>query len=1179
MSEPKLTPQQQAVVDDRGGTLLVSAAAGSGKTKVLVDRVMDRILREGKNINEFLIITFTNAAAAELRGKISSAIAKALAKDPGNRHIQRQMNLISLAHISTVHAFCGSLIRQYGYLLEIPSDFSMLEDAHREVMLSRVLEDVLEEAYAQMTPGFRLLADTLGAGRNDNGLVELIKTVFEKLLSQPDPEGWLKSRQLYLAPEQELTETAWGKILTEDARRQISWLMARYDWAIGQMQGDEKLIPKYLPAYETQRQCLANMLSALEGRWDDIGPALEMEYPRVSVRNYPDQELLDQIKEVKADGKKLLEKLQRQFGRKAESLIDEQNQFAPAIESLLQIVSQLYRRFSREKRRKNLMDFSDQEHLAIALLVSANGTPSPVAREISQQFAEIMVDEYQDSNRVQELIYTSIAGGNDTNRFLVGDVKQSIYAFRQAEPEMFLEKYQTYTPAEAAKEGEPRYLVLSKNFRSRPEILDAANHVFQTVMGPEVGGLRYDENEMLYPGLTEYPTDQVSHVELDVLSFQKVTDGKDDESTKYQKEARWVANRIVSLLQEGVPVRDGSGTRPVRPEDIAILFRSRDPMGLYAKALTQAGIPVASDNGEDIFETPEVQVLMNFLRVLDNPHQDIPLLCVLCSPLFHMSNDQLARIRVVNKERRFYDALIRSEESFATEAVARLDELRKLSRQLSAEALVWYLLHDAGLLLAYSAMEGGKNRRENLLKIYELARKASGGKHIYLYELLRYLERQAESGLQGSGDSSGGVILTTIHKSKGLEYPVVFLCDLSRRFNFRELTDPVLVDGEDGIGAKITDVSRRIRYPGLAYEALRVKKRRKLLSEELRVLYVAMTRPKDYLFMTYASAEGEGFLKKLLPGAGKPAELWATTGAGCLGDWVLLSALNQIEGGALFAVAGRPMCQLVTLMHPWKINFSAVDTIPQSRYLPEETDHKAAHGSIPSTERLVEALSWQYGHKKASLTPSKLTATQLKGRAKDEEAAENAPASRSIPQLLRPEFILEKTGMTPAERGTAAHLFLQYADFSGLAELDGVIGELDRLVDGAYITEQQAEAIDPEMILRLFRSELGSRLLHAEHLIREFKFSMLTDAEAYYDGLSGEQVLLQGVVDAAILEEDGVVIIDFKTDQVSWNGAGERAEKYRGQLDTYRKALMRILHMPVKETILYFLQPGKEIRL
>lgn len=1179
MSELRLTAQQQNVVDNRGGTLLVSAAAGSGKTKVLVDRVMDRILREGKSIHEFLIITFTNAAASELRGKISKAIAKAMANDPANRHLQRQLNLVSLAQISTVHAFCGTLIRQYGYLLEIPSDYTMLEDPQREEMLTRILNDILEEEYEKKDPGFLLLTDTLGAGRNDNGLLDLTQNLFEKLLSQPYPEQWLRQQVTSIPEDTDLSQTVWGKILLDDARQQLTWLIDRYSWAISLMQGDEKLIPKYLPLYENHKKCLEHMLFALDGPWDQIGDALTMEYPRVSVQKYPDPERLDAIKAVKSDGKELLESLQKRFSRPQAVLLQEQNTIAPALQALFRIVLTLYRRFSQEKRRKNKLDFNDQEHLAIALLLDSQGRPTDVARAVQEQYAEIMVDEYQDSNRVQELIYTAISRNGDTNRFLVGDVKQSIYGFRQAQPELFIEKYGSYCPGLESKEGEPRYLVLSKNFRSRPEILEAVNHVFGSIMTPELGGLAYDENQMLHQGPDHFPQDGRTHVELDVLDYSQGKGSAETDTSKYQAEAQWVTNRIITLLQDNTPVRDGENTQPLQPEDIAILFRSRDPMGIYRRMLTRAGLPVQSDAGEDLFETPEVGVLLNLLRVLDNPHQDVPLLSVLCSPMFRMSNEDLAKIRISSSEERFYDALMEADLEFTIPIKKRLGELRKAARSMSGEALVWYLIYDGGLMTAYSAMEGGEARRDHLLQIYELARNCSGGNHLYLHELVQYLERQQESGLKSGSAGTTGITLTTIHKSKGLEYPVVFLCDLSRKFNFREQTDNLLVDGVYGIGAKITDREQRIRYAGLSYEAIKIVKQKQLLSEELRVLYVAMTRPKDYLFMVYTNGNKKPAYQALMPGTGHPCAPWAGAGAKCLGDWVLLAAMNRIEAGDLFSQVGRPQCELLVSDYPWNIRVEALEEPEALHYRsnqPEETNKKAY---IPVSQRLVDALNYRYPYEKATKTPSKLTATELKGRSKDQEAAEETATTPKVPQLKRPDFILAQRGLTATEKGTAAHLFLQYADFSSLHTMDGVIGELDRLVDGDYITQQQADAVAPETMVRLFQSPLGQRLRQGEKLIREFKFSMLWDAETYYQDIGPETVLLQGVVDAAIVEADGLTIVDFKTDHVSPGGEPQRSEYYRGQLETYKKALSRIFKLPIKETLLYFLSTGAIVKL
>ena len=1174
MADVRLTRQQKDVVENRGGTLLVSAAAGSGKTKVLVERVLRRILEDGNSIDQFLIITFTSAAAAELRSKISDAITEALAGDPGNAHLSRQLRLLHLSQISTVHAFCGALIRQYGYILDIPADQRLMDDSEREELLARQLDLVLEDAYAEKDPDFLLLTDTLGGGRDDEALADLVKSVYEQLLSLPDPKRWIHSQDYRL--DGDVGASPWGKLLLASARQQLQWLIQRYAWAVETMEGDELLEKQYLPLYRTHLSQLRAMLPVLDGPWDAIAGALTLEERRVAVRGYEDKPRLEAIQAVKKEGKKQLEAIRALFSRPEETLREEQNALASALKALLTLAERLDRRFSAEKRRKNRMDFSDQEHLAIRLLLKEDGTPTEVARQVSAQFVEIMVDEYQDSNRVQEAIFTAISAAGDSNRFLVGDVKQSIYGFRQAEPEMFLEKHRTYRPANEARDPEPRRLFLSSNFRSRPEILEAVNHTFGTVMSGAVGGMEYGPEERLVPGLPAYPEAPGPHVELHVLELQDLP--QEQEETKYQREAKWVAGRILAMLQAKTLIRDGNDLRPVRPEDMAVLLRTRDPISVYAKAFKAAGIPVASEGGEDLFETPEVTVLVNLLRVISNPHQDVPLLAVLCSPLFRFSNTRLAAIRAGSDKKRFYDAMRDCREDWCQATVRYLESLRNRAGTESADRLVWALLHETSLLSAYSAMEGGQARRENLLAVYQLALSGASGGFLYVYQLLRILDRAAKSGTMVSAGSGRGVVLTTMHRSKGLEYPVVFLADLSRRFNHRDLTGSVLFDRELGLAAKITDPALRVRYPGLCYEALRRKKREELRSEELRILYVAMTRPKDYLIMTYAGDRTDSALTRLRTGAGLPAMAWAAASANCLGDWVLLSALNRMEAGALFRVCGRPECELHISQYPWEITYEKVENQTIASGISAAPEAQTAPAP-PDPSAFLKTLTWEDPHKAATLVPSKVTATQLKGREKDTEAAEGAGVSARLPQLRRPGFLREAKGLTPTERGTAVHLFLQYASFSECRSEDGVEKEKLRLLDGAFMTETQLEAVKPETIVRLFRSELGQRMLSAEELIREYKFSLREDAGKYYDGVEGEGLLLQGVVDAAWREPDGLRVVDFKSDRVTEATVMERAETYRGQLTAYRDALERIFGVPVQEMYLYFLAIGKEVKL
>ena len=1179
----KLTVQQQAVVENRGGTLLVSAAAGSGKTKVLVDRVIRRIRDDGKNINEFLIITFTNAAASELRAKISSAISEELVQHPGNRHLSKQLNLLHTSQISTVHAFCGALIREYGYLLDIPSDYRMIEGAEQTELLRRQIDAVLEEAYQSPEPDFLRLVDMVSPGRTDEPLAELLERLYEKIMSQPEPVRWLESQNYEIPAQSSFRDSLWGSILLDYVRQELLGLIERYHWAISAMQGDPQLEKSYLPAYQEHLQALQGMLPVLEGPWDSIGPVLVLEKKNTVVRKYEgDKARLEIIKSIKSDAKDKIQQLQSFFLTSDAEAVVRQNEMAGPLHTLLKLLGKIYRRFTGEKRRKNVLDFSDQEHLAIELLLDSDGTPSEIAREVSGRFAEIMVDEYQDSNRVQERIFTAISAGGDENRFLVGDVKQSIYGFRQAEPRLFLEKYNQFPYGDQAVEHDPRKLVLSKNFRSRPEILEAVNHTFCTVMSEQVGEIRYDSDQSLYPGLDSYPQTPVPHVELHFLiPPDKLTER---ESSGSQEEARWMARRIAEMLNQKIPVRGSDNTlRPVQPEDIAVLFRAGSPIPVFARELRNAGIPVATSKEEPLFETPEVRGLTNLLRVINNPHLDIPLLAVLCGPMFRFSNEQLARIRVESKLPRLYDALRQSKDPVCVQAAERLEALRRQSAQTSAEKLVWSLLYEAGLLTMYSAGENGLQKQRNLLEVYQLAISAASGTYLYLYQLLRALDRAEESGKTITSQTSAGVILTTMHQSKGLEYPVVFLPNLSRKF-FQETSETaVRYDSDLGLSSLIYDNRNRARVPSLSFEALGIKQERQQLSEELRLLYVAMTRPRDYLIMSYTGSTKR--LSSLLPGVGNPAALWATSTVTRQGDWVLLAALNRIESGELFQLCGKPDCDLLVSDMPWVVKVEETAAVQPLRYISDSKQNAEQAQMIPMPQQLARQLLWTYPHQAATKVPSKLTATQIKGRSKDMEAAELAgePAGIQIreryPSLRQPDFITEAKGLTPTERGTAVHLFLQYANYQACKDRSGIEEEKLRLGDEAFMTEEQLEAVEPETIETLFHSELGQRILHAPELIREFKFSMLQEAEGYYPEAAGESVLLQGVVDAALIEPEGICVVDFKTDRVTSESVHARAEEYRAQLQTYRDALSRIFQKPVLEMHLYFLSIGKDVLL
>ena len=1195
MSSISLTQQQRDAVIYRGGTLLVSAAAGSGKTKVLVERVMEQILHEGKNIDEFLIITFTNAAAAELRMKISDAITGAAAELTENRHLSQQKSRLSRTQISTIHAFCGSIVRESGYLVDIAQDCKMIEENERERILEDVIEAVLEECYTEARPDFLLLVDKFGSGRNDQALVTLIHSLLDAMEAQPFPFEWLKKQKdgLVIEEKAELNNTAWGQIITRYVKELLLGEAEKYDCALKAMSGDAMLEKKYIPAYEEIRDKLIDTANKMDEPWDSLFPLFDYKVPSPSVRGYPDKEFLEAVKNIKAGTRKMLAKCAGYFKRCAEELIAEQNEMAGPVAYLLDMTENIWNRFSAEKRRKNVMDFSDQEQLAISILVGPDGKPSAAAKQISKRYTEIMVDEYQDSNRVQETIFTAISSEGDKNRFLVGDVKQSIYGFRRAEPGMFLERYANSLPANECGEGESGKLVLTRNFRSRKEILGAVNHVFSSILSAETGDIEYDKDAALYPGLNEYPSDNRSHVELALIDLETEEDEEEginnsEETDKRDIEAIWAANRITEMLRDGIEVRDGDRTRPVQAKDIAILFRTNDSIEHFRRIFEKAGIPVSTEAGENIFDAKEIQEVMNLIRVLDNPHQDIALYSLLTSPLFNLTDNQLAEIRLASPNGKLYDALRKLEKGFARDAADRITQMRQQVRTLSGDRIIWQLLIDMDLMEIYAGQNDGRKKLKRLERFCEIAMNGGEGKN--LNELATYLELQAEKGCFLSAEEGNAVTLTTIHKSKGLEYPVVFLACLGASLPDKDSKKPVIIDPELGFGLRITNTETRTWHRGIGLDAMKIRTSHRSRSEEMRVLYVAMTRPKDYLIMMISDKNFRKKVEKLIPGAGMPCRRWAVESSESMGDWILLSALVRMECGILSKDSAFP-CEKAVFEDAWKVNITSRTELEKKdlKLLAKENVLQIREETAVGSEKdkIFDGDDWKYPHEKACTIASKLTATALKKKENNQAAfssAENkqlqTAGEAAIPtiHLRRPEF-LKKKGLTAAEKGTAAHQFLQYADYTALSTKDGIVGELDRMVDFAYLTEAQAASIDPEMILRLFSSDIGRRILTAEKLIREFKFSILVDAGEYYPEMkdSAEQILLQGVVDAAIFEDDGITVIDFKTDRIK--DAGKRAEEYRPQLQVYKKAMEKIWGMPVKSCIVIFLSTGQAVTL
>ena len=1155
----KLTPQQQMAVENRGGRLLVSAAAGSGKTKVLVDRLLGYLTDpiHPANIDDFLMITYTKAAAAELRGKIAAKLAERVAQDPANRHLQRQQQRLYLAKISTVHAFCGDILREYAYRLDLSADFRVADEQQCQRIRETVMEQVLQDAYASAAenPDFCFFIDTQGVGRNDRQIPELVMQVYDSARCHLDPQRWLEDclRQTDTQHITDAADSPYGKFLMD---RLKSWLQLqiRALERCAECCEDESLAKVRSLLLDTVRQLRA--LAECTG-WDEISGKKNVDFGRlVFPKNMADEELKEQIKAVRDACKKGLEKHTRMFADGSDRVLADLRASAGAVRGLIGLVQVFAEGYDRAKAARRLLDFGDLEHKTLDLLLGKRRTAATAAaREIGGRFREVMVDEYQDSNAVQDAIYGALTDERK-NLFLVGDVKQSIYQFRLADPGIFLQKYQTFLPAEEAQPGQDRKVLLSRNFRSAGGVLSACNDVFSMCMCPEVGGLYYGPEEALYEGIPHMALPEPD-AELCCVDVREHT---------YPEEAAYVADRIQKMLDGKHYVRAGDGMRPIRPDDIVILLRSPGSAGgYYEQALAKRGIRYTTGGGIDLLKTDEIVSLRACLQMIQNPRLDIPLLAALASPIFCFSADELASIRSCRRTGEFLDAMQLHSGSRTRKFLEDLTALRTTARRESLTALLQQLFRLTRLESVYAAMDHGQQRLANLQAFYQLAAEYETGGNRDLGRFLEHLDAMDAHGLISAGESSGQncVTIMSIHKSKGLEFPVVFLCGLGREFNMEAQRSPILCHKTMGLGLFTADSEKRIRYPTIAKRAIAAKIGDETLSEELRVLYVAMTRAKDRLIMTYASNRLEKDLNDIVRCLDIGGKELLLRQAVCPGDWVLLTALQRAEAGALFSLGGRPGNVAVS-DRPWKIS---VVTAPLA-----ESNADAGREMLPMptglTDRMAQMLSFRYDHIPATAAPSKMTATQRKGRLKDEEAAEHTRQPSTQRQWRRPGFVAGQG----KDYGNATHAVLQYIRYSACGDEASVTEEIHRLARQRYISEEQARLVDSGKIARFFASPLGQRLRTGE-VVREFKFSILEDGSAYDLALVGEYVLLQGVVDCALIESDGITILDFKTDHVSGEALAQRCRQYRSQVEAYADAMRRIYRKPIKKTLLYFFDP------
>lgn len=1169
------TEDQLDAIRARGGTLLVSAAAGSGKTAVLVQRVIERITdpKNPTDADRLLVVTFTKAAAAEMRGRISAEISRMLEADPFNTRLQRQQLLLSRAHISTIDSFCSDLVRQNFFKLGISPEIRVLEESEISVLRTEAADETLEEFYEKGDPEFYDFVESFASGRDDAGISETINRLYDFVRSHPFPKRWLKEKaDLYAAPVC-ASQTVWGKTILSFAQDAASYCLSVIKNSMTLMEEDEAVSAAYGDAFRSDLAGLEALRSAIsESDWDrTLSISANFTYQKLkSLRGHSDDPLKERVTAARKEVKSTVSKLAGLLSAPDEQCVEDIKRLCPIVKKLFEVTERFSQVLDQKKSERHAADFSDLEHWALQLLVTETETDfkrTPEAMELSDSFDEIMVDEYQDTNETQDMIFRAVSR-NESNLFMVGDVKQSIYRFRQAMPQIFLRRRADFPTYDRDKDTYPACVVLDKNFRSRSGVTDAVNFVFRQLMSKQTGELDYTKSEELVPA-ADYPANAETSAELDILDLSAC---EDEDKDTIKAESKRIAEIILQMMDGAPRVTEKGMLRPAVYRDFCILLRSANrPAHEYVRELTALGIPAWADTSGGFFKTYEVGIALSLLRVIDNPVQDIPLLSVMMSPIYGFTVDDMAEIRIKARFGRLYPAVsaaAKDGNQRALEFLGQMENFRELSAAMPSDRLIRTVFEKTGLFDIVQAMPNGDLRLANLRLLLEYAKKYEASGYNGLTGFLRFLDRMQRS----SGDLSAASALTesanvvrvmSIHHSKGLEFPICIIAGCAHRFN-RE-SPSVLLHPELGLGARLKEETG-VRYNTMPRAAVALELERDDMSEELRVLYVAMTRAKEKLIMLATLKDADKTLGRLASRLTQEERIqpYVVRSASSISDWLLLCALRHPDGKILRDTAGAPEDIIVPAKEKWDIRVIH----PQNEDVQEEKLEviPLAQPDENIEKRLAANLGYVYPYSSLKGVCAKAAASELAAR---EFSAKYAASSR-------PAFLSEK-GLTPAERGTALHTYMQFADYAKAA-LDPQ-AELARLLTEKYLTAAQAQAVDLTRAAAFFASPVMKRILASPHFEREFRFTVEIPAGEVNPDLappmSEETVILQGAADL-VFEEDGkLVLVDFKTDRAKDPEA--LWQRYREQLKLYRFALESCTGKKVKQCVLYSFYTNSEI--
>ena len=1125
-----------------------------------------------------------------MREKILEAIYKKIEENPEDENLQKQIILLNKASISTIHSFCLDVIKNNFYEIDVSANTRIADDSEILLLQQEVIDDLFEEKYEEEDSNFIKLIKTYTKYNQDEVLKDLILRVYSYIQASPFPEEWLEEQieKLNIEDGTNFSDTVWGKIITENANQIL-------EDSILKLQNIRTKMTRFpeLDKFTAKIEDDIDKYTYIQNNLSDWDTAVEAINTLKNAMWTKDQkitnDLKDEAKDVRESTKDEFKKVKKLMNCSSEEAVQDIKYMYPILKMLKDLILEFSQKFYQRKREKNIMDFSDMEHLALKILVkkdeNGNVVKSEIAKKYENKFEEIAIDEYQDSNLVQEYILTSVSRGN--NIFMVGDVKQSIYKFRQARPKLFLDKYDSYKLDPV--NGEDRKIQLFKNFRSRSNILDFTNLVFEDIMSRELGNIEYNQDEYLNLGANfEEIQDQDYKTELEILDLSEENDDiwkTDEEETEEEQEkvedvvleARFVARKIKELIDSKYQIIDKkTGRRDIQYKDIAILLRTSSGVAnVYEKEISELEIPVYSDSSSQYLQSVEIETIMSLLRIINNPMQDIPLVTVMRSPIGNFTDNELIEIRMADRNSSFYEALLKSDLEKAHRFLSLLKELREDEEYMTLDEWIWNIYTKTGYMNYVNLMPNGALRVSNLRMLFERAKQYEEASFKGLYNFINFIDKIKfnQEDLKAAkiiGENENVVRIMTIHKSKGLEFPVVILAGVGKQFNFRDLNGKILLDQDLGMGPQYIDSDRYIEFKTLAKKALAIKAKNEAISEEMRILYVALTRAKEKLIIVGRQKD----VNKKMSEKQKLLEIYSTIDDNKINPYLLQKYKTYLDWLELIylkeGVANTKNLFTVNINKREKTSVKIENEVEDiSKKIIEESNK---NNDEQEKEKIKEILNWQYKHQSIEGIPTKTSVSKLKEKREQE-----------VQITQEPKFINEeaKTKLTGAQKGTLIHLCLQKMKETEEYNLEKITELIEELKDKEIITEIEAQNIDKEKLLEYTNSQLWTELKQAKEIHKEHPFYINIKASRIYNQINkedDEDILVQGVIDLFFIDKDDkLILVDYKTDYVQ--NENELVEEYKGQLDLYKEALEQSLDKKVDKMCIYSVYLNKLIEI